>query len=97
MVFCLQCFSLYNYIDILLAQLKDSGVGCYWDGLFVGALGYADDLILLAPCPSALRSMLKICKLFASAYGLEFSASKIQLICFSLSPSKLCKANKFLW
>ena len=78
------------YIDILLAQLKDSVVGCYWDGLFVGAL---DDLILLTPCPSALRSMLKICKSFASAYGLKFNVSKTQLICFSLSSSKLCKAH----
>ena len=29
------------YADIILNLLKDSGVGCYWDGLFVGALGYA--------------------------------------------------------
>ena len=40
-------------------MLKDCGVGCYWDGVFVDALGYADDIILLAPCPSALRLMLK--------------------------------------
>ena len=48
------------YMDILLNMLKDCGVGCYWDGVFVGALGYADDIILLAPCPSALRLMLKL-------------------------------------
>ena len=29
------------YMDILLNMLKDCGVGCYWDGVFVGALGYA--------------------------------------------------------
>ena len=39
------------YMDILLNMLKDCGVGCYWDGVFVGALGYADDIILLAPRP----------------------------------------------
>ena len=50
------------YMDILLNMLKDldCGVGCYWDGVFVGALGYADDIILLAPCPSALRLMLHV-------------------------------------
>ena len=32
----------------ILNKLKECGVGCYWDGLFVGALCYADDLILLA-------------------------------------------------
>ena len=50
------------YMDILLNMLKDCGVGCYWDGEFVGTLGYADDIILLAPCPSALRLMFKTCE-----------------------------------
>ena len=81
------------YVDILLNMLKDGGVGCYWDGVFVGALGYADDIILLAPCPSALRLMLKTCEYFASSYGLKFNASKTQLIRFSLSPSNLCNAQ----
>ena len=63
------------YMDIL-NMLKDYGVGCYWDGVFVGALGYADDIILLAPCPSALQLMLKMCESFASSYGLIFNASK---------------------
>ena len=57
-------------------MLKDCGVGCYWDGVFVGALGYADDIILLAPYPSALQLMLKMCESFASSYGLIFNASK---------------------
>ena len=37
------------YIDELLADLRRSGVGCYIGGKFFGALGYADDIILLAP------------------------------------------------
>ena len=37
------------YIDDLLYELEQSGVGCYLDDLFVGALTYADDLTLLAP------------------------------------------------
>ena len=81
------------YMDILLNMLKDCGVGCYWDGVFVGALGYADDIILLAPCPSALRLMLTTCESFASSFGLKFNASKTQLISFSLSPSNLCNAQ----
>ena len=46
------------YMDMLLNKLKKCGVGCYWDGLFVGALCYADDLILLAPCPSAKTQLI---------------------------------------
>ena len=78
------------YMDILLNKLKECGVGCYWDGLFVGALCYADDLILLAPYPSALRTMLSLCESFANSYGLKFNAGKTQLIRFGLSPSDKC-------
>ena len=66
----------------LLEELSNSGVGCYWGSSFVGALAYADDVVLLAPCASALRCMLSICSTFASHHGLVFNAKKTQLICF---------------
>ena len=53
----------------------------------MSAFEYADDIILLALCPFALRLMLKMCESFASSYGLHFNASKTQIIRFSLSPS----------
>ena len=31
------------YVNDLLKELADLGVGCYWDNLFVGPLTYADD------------------------------------------------------
>ena len=70
------------YLDELLEMLGDSGVGCHWGGSFVGALCYADDIVLLAPCASALRHMLNICDSFATSHGLVFNANKTQLICF---------------
>ena len=39
-------YGIYN--DLLLTMLKESGIGCY-----VGALAYADDVVLL--CPRLLR------------------------------------------
>ena len=48
-------FSVY-----LLEELGNSGVGCHWGCLFAGAICYADDIVLLGPCPSALRIMLMI-------------------------------------
>ena len=33
------------YVDILLFRLKSCGFGCYIGQLFVGALGYADDIL----------------------------------------------------
>ena len=70
------------YVDSLLEMLEASGVGCYSGGCFVGAVCYADDNVLLAPCASALRVMLDICDTFASSHGLVFNAAKTQLICF---------------
>ena len=37
------------YIDGLLMSLYRAGLGCYISHMFVGALAYADDLVLLAP------------------------------------------------
>ena len=73
------------YLDDLLSDLAESGVGCYWGNMFAGCLCYADDIVLLAPCQSALRIMLKICCNYASNNGLEFNSSKSQLICFRKS------------
>ena len=57
--------------------------GCpYWGHLFAGAVCYADDIVLLTLCPSALRILLNICSTFADTHGLSFKANKTQLICF---------------
>ena len=61
------------YIDDLIAELRKSGVGCYIGGRFLGAAGYADDLILLAPCRSAMAQMVKICENFGEKNNLMFS------------------------
>ena len=39
------------YIDELLTRLESQAVGCYWSHYFVGALGYADDIVLWLPLP----------------------------------------------
>ena len=70
------------YLDGLLVELSKSGVGCHWGSNFAGAFSYADDVVLLAPCASALRTMLNICSLFAVSHKLEFNSMKTQLMCF---------------
>ena len=37
------------YLDGLFTKLKKSGFGCYIGNIFSGALGYADDVTLIAP------------------------------------------------
>ena len=74
------------YLDGLLTELLDSGVGCFWGCCFAGALCYADDAVLLVPSASAIRTMLSVCSSFAASHGLKFNATKTQLISFSASP-----------
>ena len=69
------------YIDELLLRLESRGI---WNHHFVGAVCYADDIVLLSPSASGLRSMLNICSDFANRHSLIFNASKTQLVRFSL-------------
>ena len=81
------------YLDGLLEELADCGCGCYWRDLFAGAFCYANDIVLLAPCASALRVMLNICCSYASTHGLKFNPEKSQLICFRLRHTHPCSAT----
>ena len=76
----LQSFGVYNgvrqgsvlsplifavYLDDLLSELVECGVGCYWKNLFAGCLCYADDIVLLAPwtlcSKNYVENLLQIC------------------------------------
>ena len=61
------------YVNELLQMLRKSGVGCYVGGMFLGAMGYADDIILLAPCRSAMAQMIDICADFGTKNNPKFS------------------------
>ena len=69
------------YLDSLLNELSLSGVGCCWCWMFAGVFCFADDIVSLAPCASALRKMLSICSSYTSSHGLTFNTEKTQLIC----------------
>ena len=79
------------YLDTLLCQLRDAGVGCHLGGSFLGAFGYADDVTLLAPTRYGLQTMLKICEEFATSHSMLFSTdpspakSKTKCMFFSTS------------
>ena len=74
-------FSLY--LDPLLRHLEDSGKGCFMGNLCANAFAYADDIIILAPTCSSLRSLIKICEEYSNEYCLIFNPSKCSLMFFS--------------
>ena len=61
------------YVDPLFTVLRELGVGCHVAGVYVGVVGYADDIILLAPSRHAAQLMLKTCEQFCDANNIQFS------------------------
>ena len=80
------------YMDEILICLRELGVGCYVGGVFMGAIGYADDLVLLAPTRTGMEMMLKACEDFGMKNNLLFStdpdASKSKTKCMFMCGKK---------
>ena len=71
------------FMDELLNGLQSAGDGCWIDNNYFGAVGYADDLMLLSPSITGLRRMIQICESFGGQYGVQFNAKKTVCILFS--------------
>ena len=70
------------YIDDLLLKLKNAGIGCHIGNYYFGALGYADDIVLLCPTKEGLRKMIRICETYAEEHDLIFNGNKSKLLVF---------------
>ena len=70
------------YLDVLINTLERKGIGCHVGSEYFGCLAYADDIVLLSPSISGLRSMLKTCEEYCALYKLKFNASKSACVCF---------------
>ena len=67
------------YIDEILVNIRNLGVGCYVGELFMGAMGYAYDLLLPAPSRTAMQMMFQACEEFGNRNNLLFSTDPGQL------------------
>ena len=70
------------YINVLFSRLKSCGFGCNIGQSFLDALGYADDIVVLAPTRYSLSRFLKECELFSEEHLLTFNANKSSYILF---------------
>ena len=61
------------YLDMLIKELRELGVGCHVGGLYMGVVVYADDILLMAPTRGAMQSMLEICEAYAAKNNVMFS------------------------
>jgi len=65
-----------EYIDGLVQKVESSGFGCWFHGLFIDCILYADVIILLAQTTSAMQKMLDICMSEITALDLYYNVSK---------------------
>ena len=69
----LYCF----YTNTLFQLLRDQKVGCWIQGKFSGAVGYADDNLVMSPTLEGLQQMMSTCDKFATDHNLQFSTNLI--------------------
>ena len=80
------------YIKELFQILRKARLGCHISGVFLGCLGYADDIFLLSASRSGLQAMVNLCQDFAAKKNLTFSTnadpgkSKTKCLVFSKKP-----------
>ena len=63
------------YIDELLGLLRQAKIGCHINGVFYGAVVFADDILLLSASCSGLQAMVDICHEFAAQKNLKFGTN----------------------
>ena len=73
----------------MLHRLKKKGIGCKIGVHFIGALAYADDVILLCPSRKGLQEMIDVCEYFGDDFCVNFKAKKTQCFMFCLNPIDL--------
>jgi len=68
---------LFNiYFNSIITALKASDLGCHIDGMFVGCIAYADDIILLSASVVHLNMMLDTCQSQGNTFDVKFNPSK---------------------
>jgi hypothetical protein len=72
------------YVDSLLYKLEHCNEGCHIFGKFLGAIMYADDLLLMSSSILCLQIMVDICVQFGIKMGITFSHAKSK--CLAIYP-----------
>ena len=68
---------LFNYfVNDLLNQNDSLNIGAKIGTVNVSMIAYCDDLILISPTETHMRSLIKLCESYAVEWKIEFNASK---------------------
>ena len=64
------------YMLPLFRRLRNLGLGCHFDDVYVACLGYADDILLLLPSRMAALLSLDVCEQWGREYSITFSTDE---------------------
>ena len=81
-------------MDALLLNLEKANLGCHIGDLFMGILGYDDDVII-APPVCSLKSVLLICDDFGEEFHVKFNSNKYQFLHYPGTPNTT--VDKFIY
>lgn len=79
------------YVDDLLLALEKSKLGCVIKGFFVGALMYADDIVLLCPSVTILQLMLGLCGFELAEIDMSVNVKKTMCLRIGRRFDEFCK------
>lgn len=78
---------LFNvFINDLLNELDEAGLGAEIGPIRIPTLGFADDIVLISDCPKKLQALIDICQSWASRNGMAFNVSKCKVMVFNNPP-----------
>ena len=68
------------YVDDIIIELQNSKEGCCINGLYIGCVMYADDLLLLSASLTTLQRMIKICAAAVHHLDIAFNVKKSMVV-----------------
>ena len=76
------------YINDVLEHVSNMNVGCSINGYKTNILGYADDIVVLAPSATGIQMLLDALNEKLTELCLKFNRGKSSYLCFNLKRSQ---------
>jgi hypothetical protein len=74
---------LFNvYMDGLSSVLNTLNTGCYFNGVLINHLMYADDLVIISPSIRSMQILLSHCDSYADLHDVKFNTKKSKCMLF---------------
>ena len=71
------------FINDLLIDLQQSGLGANIGDILITCLGFADDIVLVSESPENLQILINKCETWAKENGMEFNTKKCKVMVFN--------------